>query len=525
MDLIIGVLAFIFVLGAIIIVHEGGHFLFARRANILTREFAFGMGPILFKKKKDETLYTIRAFPIGGFCAIAGEEFEDDPLKDVEQVKVEIEGNVIKRIHLDYDNEKLEHLPTLYIQNYDIYDAEETGKLYIRSLEDARIVEYLVDPQAMIQKDKEEFQIAPHNRTLGAKNKRQRAMVMFGGPLMNFLLAFLVFFIAALIGGFPNYNSTVLNNIEPNTPAYVSGLRNGDKIVHMQSGLLEADIELWNDISVFMEKYHEQYPSNKITVSYKRDNKLNTTEVMPAVFINTIGLINDYTKEGVIIGELNKKSLASEAGLEQGMTILKIDEKIIGSWKDVYNLFEENTEGLEMNIVTDKGSFKVKPYSKLVIDSQKTFGGDTIPMVKIALAISPANKFSLTKSLVYPFTQVGNAVMMVVNTFKLLFNKNSGIGVQHLSGFVGIFSLTSMVAKEGLVQILIWMGILSINVGLLNLLPIPALDGGRLVFVAYEAVTGKKPNQKVETALITITFFLLLGLIIFVTFNDIKNLF
>ncbi len=58
------------------------------------------------------------------------------------------------------------------------------------------------------------------------------------------------------------------------------------------------------------------------------------------------------------------------------------------------------------------------------------------------------------------------------------------------------------------------MGILSINVGLLNLLPIPALDGGRLVFVAYEAITGKKPNQKVETALITITFFLLLGLII-----------
>ena len=80
MDFIIGLLAFVFVLGIIIAVHEGGHFYFARKANVLCREYAFGMGPILLKKKKGETLYSLRAFPIGGFCAIAG-EVEDDFLK------------------------------------------------------------------------------------------------------------------------------------------------------------------------------------------------------------------------------------------------------------------------------------------------------------------------------------------------------------------------------------------------------------------------------------------------------------
>ena len=88
MDIIIGILAFLLVLGTIILVHEWGHYIFAKRANILVREFAFGMGPIIFKKKKGETLYTIRAFPVGGFCAITGEEFEEDPLKILIKLKL-----------------------------------------------------------------------------------------------------------------------------------------------------------------------------------------------------------------------------------------------------------------------------------------------------------------------------------------------------------------------------------------------------------------------------------------------------
>ena len=77
----------------------------------------------------------------------------------------------------------------------------------------------------------------------------------------------------------------------------------------------------------------------------------------------------------------------------------------------------------------------------------------------------------------------------------------------------------------GLISLLSWVGLLSVNLGIVNLLPIPALDGGRLIFIGYEVIVGKKPNQKFENALHTAMFFLLMGLLLFITYNDILRLF
>ena len=104
LDFVVSLLVFVVVLSLIVGIHELGHFFFARRAKILCREYAIGMGPRLWKKKKGETIYSIRAFPLGGFCAIAGEELEEDPFKDKEEIKLEIVDNVIKGFYLEADN-------------------------------------------------------------------------------------------------------------------------------------------------------------------------------------------------------------------------------------------------------------------------------------------------------------------------------------------------------------------------------------------------------------------------------------
>ena len=146
-----------------------------------------------------------------------------------------------------------------------------------------------------------------------------------------------------------------------------------------------------------------------------------------------------------------------------------------------------------------------------------------VPITNIIMGVSPPTKFSLGKRLIYSITELFASLKNMVNTLGMLFF-SSEVGIKDLSGPVGIFSLTSQAASEGFGSLLNFRGFLSVNVGFMNLLPIPALDGGRLVFVAYEAITKKRPSEKVQTILITATMLLLIGLIIFVSFNDVLRL-
>lgn len=636
MDFIIGIIAFVFVLGVIVIVHEGGHFLFARRVNILCREFAFGMGPLLWSKKKGETQYSLRAFPIGGFCAIAGEELEADPFAGMDEIRLEIVDGKIVGFYL---NDCDERFPKKKIVKYDIFDAEQTGNLYMTVVEDGVEVTYPVHPQAMLYDKKLKMQIAPYNRTINSKKKRDRALVIFGGPLMNFLLALVVFFIAGLIQGYPNYSSAKVDDITDGSPVWEAGIRDGDIITKLQSGDLVLDITEWNDISKFMDSYKDNNVNLPIKITYLRNDSENEAIVNPYVNIYNAGFGNDYTLIGLlsIYGKLpneakiinlqsgllnsdvtktlEKKtayySWSSERGLvlsnnddytvvDFGKIVLFFDsylkeemtDKIIVTYKinnevrtasinsddlfyskdgkytsfkflvssyskydnnmanntelkvgdiilginnidatsqyDINKAFEDylgkNDEKITLNILrgTEKLTISVKPFSDKIMDTQSTTSGDRIPNIKIAMGVSPSYKFSLIKSFGYSGKRTLSSMTAIIDTFGLLFSGSAS--VSNLSGPVGIFSLTKSVATQGFAQLLNLMGLLSVNIGLLNLLPIPALDGGRLVFIAYEAITKKKPNQKVETALITVTMLLLFALMIYVTFGDILRL-
>lgn len=534
MEYLVGFLAFVFVLGLIIAVHEFGHFIFARKAKILCREYAFGMGPILLKKKKGETLYTLRAFPIGGFCAIAGEEFEGDPFEKVRQVKLQIEDGVIKGIYLDAFDLNNPY-PVHEIINYDIYDKDETGNLFMETRCEGEYHYFPVDPQAMIYEGKTEFQIAPYNRTLGSKSKRARAMVMFGGPLMNFLLALVVFFIAGLIIGFPS-NKSIVSSLDENYPAYMAGLRAEDQILNMKSGTLEKKIESWSDISSFMDNYTTLALTEPIEITYKRGNDVDTVSASPAVFFYNIGIMGRFVENGIEIVKVfyvNDK-MSSNTGLKEGDIITAIEGKGFDKLYEMYETvrnYRGNYDDDALNRLTitvlrnsEVKDIKVKPYSKNIMSTQRSGDGEPIEIVEVAVGISPQYKFHLGKSFTYSLKRTGASFTAVFDTLKLLFSEES-VTIAALSGPVGIFDMTKTIASQGIASLLNWMGLLSVNVGLLNLFPIPALDGGRLLFLGYEAVTKKKPSQKVETALISITMILLLGLMVVVTFNDVLRLF
>lgn len=546
-SVVIGILAFVFALALIILIHEGGHFFFARRANILCREYAFGMGPQLVKYKKGETTYAINLLPIGGYCAIAGEEVEDDPLKELKQVRLVIENGVIKKFIVDDKNHLFDDYPLYEIVRYDIFDEQDTGKLYMVIKENDEEIEYPVDPQAMyvftkpysgdktdIEKKRNkyasEIQIAPHNRTLNAKSKTQRALVMFGGPLMNFVLAIIVFFFAGLMMGFSDTSSTELANISEGTSSYIAGLRDGDVITALEtSTITKQETNKWDDISSFMTKYKEDTSSyEEIKVYYTSNGENKTTMIYPQTVIYSISILQDLTdRTNVKVGEVSEAAPAYKGGMRTGDIIQKIsykdgDSYDVHNWKDVYNIFLNNEEGEEMNITVLRDGEVVKctvdPYSRDLF--KRTQSVDT---AVVLLGVSPSTKHSFWKSIAYSFTELVASVKKMFFTLGYLFFSKE-VGINDLSGPVGIYSLTSQAAQGGFANLLYWIGFLSVNVGFLNLLPIPALDGGRLLFVGIEAVTKKKVSAKVETILINITMLLLFALIIFVSFNDVLRL-
>lgn len=551
LDTLIGLIAFIFVLGVIIIVHEGGHFLFARKANILCREYAFGMGPLLFSKKKGETLYSIRAFPIGGFCAIAGEEVEDDPLKDAKTVKLEIVDGVVVGFYFDTDKIKFDK-PEYEFGDYDIFDAEETGNLFIDIKENDVVTRCKVDPQAMMYMGKIEMQIAPYNRTIGSKSKIARTLVIAGGPFFNFLLALVVFFIAGLSA--PNVKSNVIGEMDESLqqmPAYVAGLREDDKVISLSSAELGyKDITAYSDLQKYMDEYEKSGYAGQITLGYERDGVKETITVMPAIAINNAAFGSDLIYklgDEVIVGAYAeaKSNLIDNSELKKGDIIKEISwydgdlnkqTKTVTSWADVYPVFQQYVGGYDnqehnyvyMKVLRDNEGnlepkdIKITPYTAELMDSQSSLLGDKISLVDVQIGVTATYHFSIVNGFKTAGKGTASSFLAVFKTLKMLFT--GGANVSNLSGPVGIFSMTKEVAKYGFLNILALIGMLSVNVGLLNLFPIPALDGGRLVFIAYEAITGKKPNPKVETILITVTMLLLFALIIFVTFGDVLRL-
>lgn len=550
LNTILSILIFSLVIGVIIGIHELGHMIFARRAGVLCREYAIGMGPVLLKKKKGEILYSLRALPLGGFCSIAGETQEEDPFKDVKEIKLQIEKGVIKGFYLDVTDDKNDKfyrdLPLYNIINYDIYDENQTGDLYMTVEKDGVQKKYSVDAKAIIYFKKQEMQIAPFNRTLASKNKRQRAMVMFGGPLMNFVLALFVFLIVGLFSGFANESSSELGAVTENTPI-AEVLQAGDRITYMETATLGfKEINSWTDLQDYMNLYDENNLAEEILIKAMRGDQELIVFVSPFIAINNAGFGSyfDYHEKGTVVGALsaiNGTDIGDNSQLHLNDKITSIwtygKEAIVNpTWHDVrcvFGSFVGNNEDEKLNKVYMKvlreveGELKeleieVKPYSKHVMENQTSISGGDIAITDSTIGISCTTKFSFFKSIGYAFKRCGQSFTAVIDTFKLLFS--GSVSIKNLSGPIGIYSITTQAAQYGVLYVLSLVGLLSVNIGALNLLPIPALDGGRLVFVAYEAITKKKPNPKVETILITVTMILLLGLMVIVAYEDILRL-
>ena len=239
-------------------------------------------------------------------------------------------------------------------------------------------------------------------------------------------------------------------------------------------------------------------------------------------FYTGVPVNNDDAKLGVV----TDNSPAQTAGLKVGDTITEVNGQSVSTWTGfVEKIKESNGQELTLKVNRDGSIQEVKVTPKEEVTKNKK--GEEVKTYKVGIGKYQETKKGFVDSIKYGLQETlhyGTLIFTaIINLFVSLFN--GGFSLNQLGGPVAIYEMSSSAAKSGLVTTLQWTGILSVNLGLMNLIPIPVLDGGRIIFVIYEAIF-KKPINKKAQYYMTITFGLLMvALMLAVTWNDIQRLF
>lgn len=421
------ILIFILVFGIIVLVHEFGHYYFAKKSGILVREFSIGMGPKLYAHRKNGTTYTIRLLPIGGYVRMAGAGEEEVELTPGMPIAVELnsDGKIVK-INTSKKVQLHNGIP-LEVLSFDLEDD-----LYITgyvSGDESQEKRYEVDHDAtIIEENGTEVQIAPRDVQFQSATLGNRMLTNFAGPMNNFILAAILFILIAFLQGDRTVVSTQIDTIADNSPAQAVGLKKGDKIV----GIDGKKTDDWQKIVEVIQAN----PEKEIKLDVERNGKKQVVSVKPEKVVD-------------------KDSKQSYGKIGVGPKI----------YQEPRSFIQKVTDGLGQTLDSSLAIFRAL---------RDLFG-----------------HFSLNK----------------------------------LGGPVMIFKMSSQVASEGLITILSFMAMLSVNLGIINLLPIPALDGGKLVLNIVEGVRGKPLSQEKEGMITLVGFAILMLLMVLVTWNDIQRFF
>lgn len=439
--ILIGVLLF----ELIIFIHEFGHFITAKKSGIKVNEFSLGMGPKIFSFGKGETKYSLRVFPIGGFCAMEGEDEE-----------------------------------------------------------------------------------SPEPRAFNNAKVWKRMIVIIAGAVMNIILGFVLMFVVVVQQD--AYSSTEVQSFPATSFSSCTGLQSGDVIKEINGYGISTSMDLNYPISTAelktvdgstLEIYKEDCGNNlynmAVSLVQDKNNKLSDEQVSKVNELlskSTNDIVKAKSKEDAYsIYENYYKEINDACGIKD-YKVEKIVEKETRKRYTADILVERNGE--------EKLLKNVQFFTYTTKDNSD-------PQVSIDFYVKPIEK-TIGSVLSQTFKQT-------ISTCKMIYASLGGLltgkfGLKDMSGPIGIASAVTTVASESLSSgfmsavnsIIYVMMIITVNLGLFNMLPFPALDGGRFVFLIIEAIRGKSVPRKVEAIVNGIGMGLLILLMILITANDIFKL-
>ena len=414
----------------IIIFHELGHFLLAKRNGIAVTEFSLGMGPRLLSKVIGETRYSLKLFPIGGSCMMVGEDDDDDSQGSFNRASV-----------------------------------------------------------------------------------WARISVVAAGPIFNFILAFIF---AMIITSVIGYDPSTILQVEEGSPAQKAGLQEGDVITEFQG----KHISIGRDLELYMTLHGLQ--DENVTLTYERDGEEH--EISYTADSQTRYLLGFYysTEGEPEITQVMMDGSLMEAGVQAGDIVREINGVEISTGQDIQDYIAANPlDGSEITLGIERNG-EVRQISVTPKMTKQVDTGFVYNLYREKTNFLGVLKYSAVEVRYWITSTIESLVMLVRGQFT----------VNDLSGPVGIINVIGdsyeEARSEGTVmvwmQMLYWAILLSANLGVMNLLPIPALDGGRLVFLIIEAIRRKRMNPNVEGMIHFAGFVLLMVLMVFVMFNDIRRI-
>lgn len=416
-----GMIAFIFIFGVIVVVHEFGHFYFAKKAGILVREFAIGMGPKIFAHiGKDGTAYTIRMLPLGGYVRMAGWGEDKTEIKTGSPVSLTLnQEGLVSRINL---SEKVLDSTSLPM-NVTAFDIEERLEITGLVLDESKT--FQVDHDAtIVEEDGTEVRIAPLDVQYQNASIWGRLMTNFAGPLNNFILGVLTFILLFFLqGGVPDATTNQVT-VADGGALDLAGVKTGARILEING----QEVTDYQEISAMIAKVNE--------------------DAQQAPVLNLV--------------------------VEQG----------------------GKKENLTVSTIEDQGYYRI--------------------------GVSPFLKTGVVETIIGGFKETGRTALMIVTALK---NLIASFDVKQLGGPVAIYNVSSQAAEGGILPVLNLLAMLSINLGIFNLIPIPALDGGKILINLIEAIRRKPLKQEIESYITLVGVAIMLVLMLVVTWNDIMRVF
>lgn len=447
-DILLVILAVVFVLGIAINIHEFGHFIVAKLFGMRVEAYSFfGLGPRIWGFKVGHTDYRISAIPLGAYVKLYGDE-----------ATASLEGG-------ESEGEKVP--------------------------------------------DSELYELRP---------RWQKFLVMVGGPFMNIMLALAIPFGGALMNGVPTMPSPVVASVKAGGAAEVAGIKPGDRIVAFEGIENPSWDRIRNDSIVLAEK---QVP---ITVERAGQRlNLNITPTKTEIKGNTLGSL-DFEPTEMVVMIPQPDSPAAQAGIQKGDKAIAINGETVSSTDKFKELVQANKDQpMSMTIVRNNQTMEIPVKAKVGDDGRAIIGAQisTQSLDKEKATIGQAAAFAVNANL--------EIIRMTGKVFGQMFSGERSPKDAGLAGPIGIVQIIAQIVREagfaGLVSIL---ALISLNLGVFNLLPIPLLDGGQIMVLGIEKVLswfGKTLSMAIKEKIQMVGLAVILLLMVTTIFFDISRLF